>query len=119
LPPELALIGRIVDRLGPRVRFIGGRVQWVVDGASWCLDLDVDGGRWLQDDAAGAVNADTTVEGTAQGIRALFGSAEDLRIARLAGAIRATGDLPRLKAVGAALREGGSFLTHLVRRNAK
>jgi SCP-2 sterol transfer family protein len=118
LPPELALIGRIIDRLGPRARSIGGCIRWVVDGAPWRLDLEVDGGRWLRD-GEDLSTADATVKATAEGVRALFGGPEDLRKARLSGGVVATGDLTKLTKIGAALREGGSFLTHRARRNAR
>jgi hypothetical protein len=117
LPPELSLIGRTLDRLGPRARSIGGSIRWVVDGTSWRLDLDVDGGRWEREGEAPSA-ADATVTGTAGGVRALFGSAAELRTARLAGAIQATGDLTRLAKIGVALREGGSLLTQRARRSA-
>jgi hypothetical protein len=115
LPAELALIGRIVDRLGPRVRSIGGSIRWVVDGASFHLDLDVDGGRWRHDEEKSLV-ADAVVEGTSGGVRALFGSADELRRARLNGEVFATGDLSRLAKIGVALREGGSIITQRARK---
>lgn len=116
MPPELALVGRMIDRLGPRVRTIGGSVRWVVDGATWDLDLEVDGGRWRR---GGAVAADVKVTASGKGVCALFGSAEELRAARLEGELQVAGDLDRLVAIGAALGEGGSFLTHLARRKAR
>lgn len=116
MPAELALVARILDRLGARVRSIGGSVRWVVDGSAWHLDLEVDGGRWRP---GANTSADTNVTATTNGISALFKSAEELERVRRAGELRAVGDLERLAAIGAALTEGGSFLTHLSRRKAR
>ena len=112
LSPRTIVLGMAgsIRRLGAATRMIGGSIAIDVSGPSggrWRLDLDVAGGSCREGDDT---PADTTVRATPAAMVAFFTAPEKIPQLCAEGALSVSGEIDRLRDLGARLKETRSWL---------
>jgi hypothetical protein len=113
----IGILSRLIARVGPLTRTIGGTIRFNVAGAeggSWCVRLDADGGAWSSDELR---PADTTLFVTAEAFHALITNASLEEHVRR-GELVVIGDRQKLPQLGALIARGGGMVAQRVRNNA-